>query len=366
MPDYVSPALLKPHPVAHLVPDMRPGEWKDFCSDIASRGIKVPLEVLDGAVLDGRHRLRAALELGIETVPVVPAPLNGDTAETYILKAAVLRRHLTDDQRAMMAARWKQENKMEPELGQRDEKGQFQPSARCRAEGDSHTGPTRAEAQERFQVSRRKVDNASYVLGQAPALAERVFQGSKRLQAACREVRREKDRARIQQLPPLVGEFNVLVVDPPWPYAREDDPSHRAANPYLVKSLEDLRAFRLPAAPDSCLWLWATNAFLHEAFHLMEIWGFEYKTMLTWAKDKMGLGDWLRGKTEHCLLGIRGAYRLSPGNATTLLNAPRRAHSAKPEEFYTLVEKLCSGAKIDIFPGPRREGWEAWGPGLER
>jgi len=76
---------------------MRDDEWQDFYNDIALRGIKVPLEVLaDGTVVDGRHRLRAAIELGMKKVPIVDASLNGDNPEVYMLKAAVLRRHLTD------------------------------------------------------------------------------------------------------------------------------------------------------------------------------------------------------------------------------------------------------------------------------
>jgi|GEM_PF-5725298 len=103
----VDPKLLKLHPLVHLIPDMRGSEWQGFYTDVAMRGIKVPLEVLaDGTVLDGRHRLRAAIELAMKEVPVVDAPLNGDTPEVYMLKAAVLRRHLTDDQRSMMAALW--------------------------------------------------------------------------------------------------------------------------------------------------------------------------------------------------------------------------------------------------------------------
>ena len=45
---------------------------------------------------------------------------------------------------------------------------------------------------------------------------------------------------------------------------------------------------------------------MREAFAVLDAWGFQQKTMLTWLKDKMGMGDWLRGKTEHCLLDVRG------------------------------------------------------------
>lgn len=176
------------------------------------------------------------------------------------------------------------------------------------------------------------------------------------------EEQRTSERARIETLALPEGEFSVIVADPPWPYDnRALDPTHRAANPYASMSLDNLRTFRIPAAPDAILWLWTTNAFLHEALHLLEAWGFTYKTTLTWAKEHMGLGDWLRGQTEHCLLAVKGSYRIFPGNTTTLLQARNTNHSAKPAEFYRLVGELCPGRKIDLFARHRREGWAVWG-----
>ena len=62
---------------------MRNSEWQEFYTDIVMRGIKVPLEVLaDGTVVDGRHRLRAAIELGMKEVPIVDAPLSGDSPKS--------------------------------------------------------------------------------------------------------------------------------------------------------------------------------------------------------------------------------------------------------------------------------------------
>jgi N6-adenosine-specific RNA methylase IME4 len=69
--------------------------------------------------------------------------------------------------------------------------------------------------------------------------------------------------------------------------------------------------------------------------------GFTQKTILTWAKDKMGVGDWLRGKTEHCLLAVRGKPIVELKNQTTLMEGAVRKHSQKPTEFYDVVEALC-------------------------
>src|SRR5262249_52430027 len=117
------------------------------------------------------------------------------------------------------------------------------------------------------------------------------------------------------------GPFRVIVADPPWHYdLRADDPSHEGALPYPSMSLDAIKALDIGsiAAEDSVLWLWTTNTHLPEAFGVVAAWGFTYKTMLTWAKSRMGLGNWLRGQTEHCLLCVRGRPTITLTNQTTL------------------------------------------------
>jgi N6-adenosine-specific RNA methylase IME4 len=112
---------------------------------------------------------------------------------------------------------------------------------------------------------------------------------------------------------------------------------------------------------NAVLWLWTTNAHLRLAFDVIEAWGFEYKTVLTWVKNGIGTGDWLRGQTEHCLLATRGVPVFLKGQASTALEAARREHSRKPEEFFDLVERLCPGSKVELFSCEDREGWRGFG-----
>jgi N6-adenosine-specific RNA methylase IME4 len=115
------------------------------------------------------------------------------------------------------------------------------------------------------------------------------------------------------------------------------------------------------ADENSILWLWTTNAHLRVAFEVIDAWGFEYKNILTWVKDRMGTGEWLRGQTEHCLLAARGKPIFVQTNQTTVLQAVRREHSRKPEEFYALVEATSPGGKVELFSRQQREGWQAFG-----
>src|SRR5262249_17965010 len=140
------------------------------------------------------------------------------------------------------------------------------------------------------------------------------------------------------------GPFEVVVADPPWAFAkRSGDASHRGQTPYPTLSVEAIAALPVAglAARDAVLWLWTTNAHLPDAFGVVEAWGFRYKTVLTWVKERLGLGDWLRNKTEHCLLAVRGRPVLTLAAQSTVLHATAREHSRKPEEFYALVESLC-------------------------
>lgn len=165
-------------------------------------------------------------------------------------------------------------------------------------------------------------------------------------------------------LPAAEGQFNVIVIDPPWRYEkRAEDVTHRGRNPYPDMDLASIKALPVAdRAEDDCvLWLWTTNGFMREAFECLDAWGFTQKTILTWAKDRMGTGDWLRGKTEHCLLAVRGRPVVTLTNQTTLLAAPLREHSRKPDEFFALVEALCPGTKLEMFAREKRSGWQAWG-----
>jgi len=103
--------------------------------------------------------------------------------------------------------------------------------------------------------------------------------------------------------------------------------------------------------------------------------GFRYITCITWAKPKMGLGQYFRGQTEHLLFGVREETRGSAlamkrtwmamhcrkNNLTTLVKAEVGAHSVKPEASYGLIEAASPPARLEVFARGKRCGWEAWG-----
>lgn len=172
--------------------------------------------------------------------------------------------------------------------------------------------------------------------------------------------------------PPLPnrGPYRVVAADPAWPYElRSQDPSHRATHPYPQMSIEEICAVKVGeiAHKDSICWLWTTNHHLRAAFTVLDAWGFQQKTILTWVKDKFGYGDWLRGQTEHCLLAVRGKPTVDLSNQSTVLHAPMRANSQKPEEFYSFVERLCPAPRYaELFARSTRPNWDGHGDEVPR
>ena len=186
-------------------------------------------------------------------------------------------------------------------------------------------------------------------------------------QLSVRELRTQiKESKKLEEniLAPIEGQYEVIVIDPPWPYGTEyNKDTRRVASPYEELSIEQLEGFEMPASDNCVLWLWTTHRFLRDAFNLSEIWGFDYKLTFIWNKEKMGMGVWLRCQIEFCLLVIKGTPRWNLTNERDILMVPRGNHSEKPNEFYDFVENLCptKGEYADIFSRKERPGWKSYG-----
>lgn len=161
----------------------------------------------------------------------------------------------------------------------------------------------------------------------------------------------------------LEGEYNVIVIDPPWNYGTEYDPqTRRVGSPYPEIPTENLELSKyVKPANDCVLWLWTTHRFLPDALKLVGEWGFDYKLTLVWNKERMGIGSWLRCQVEFCLLGIKGSPQWRLTNERDFIQEARREHSRKPESFYLMVKKLCGGKMADIFSREKHDGFDPYG-----
>lgn len=164
--------------------------------------------------------------------------------------------------------------------------------------------------------------------------------------------------------------YGVILADPEWrfePWSRKTGMDRAADNHYPTSCTEVIAERDVPsiAAKDCVLFLWATAPMLPHALLVMEAWGFDYRSHQVWNKDRIGTGYWFRNKHELLLVGVRGDIPApAPGeNNTSVIDAPRGEHSAKPEVFLEMIERLYpSLPKIELNRrGPARHGWDAWG-----
>lgn len=207
-------------------------------------------------------------------------------------------------------------------------------------------------------ISKKQSARAQKLADLPAKVIDAVEEGKTTFVKAVRAQTKDAQLAKVAQLSPTEGVYDVLVVDPPWEYDRQPkDSGMRGEVDYLTEPVAQLQQRTLPASDDAVLWLWTTNAFMAEAHTLAAAWGFTVKTILTWDKVHMGLGSWLRNVTEHCLVCVKGQPVVTLTNQTTLIRETRREHSRKPEAFYALVESLCPGRKWELFARTPRAGW---------
>ncbi|MBL4846978.1 MAG: ParB N-terminal domain-containing protein, partial [Planctomycetes bacterium] len=197
---------------------MSTSEWIDFLASVEAEGIKEPLrvtaersgpDVVDAGsvsespgaaeqrrwvVLDGRHRLRAALKLGLATVPCLAVDLGGQSEVDYLVDAALLRRHLSASQRAALAVDLDFYRQEQEEARERVLAGAEQGAA-VRWGVDRGPPPTterrksRDAVGERVGVSGRLIQRALKVKREAPDLHKLVKQGEISLREALKRVR---------------------------------------------------------------------------------------------------------------------------------------------------------------------------------
>lgn len=173
----------------------------------------------------------------------------------------------------------------------------------------------------------------------------------------------------------------VLLADPPWKFGdslASKGKGRGAANHYRCLTPRQIEAFPLPPLAANCLlMLWRCSALQDEALAVMQCWGFKQKTELVWVKlsrqpkgrDEppprklhFGMGRYLRGAHETCLIGVRGRVDVSDHSIRSVFAAPVQEHSRKPDYQYEVAQRLVpKGPYVELFGRRPRPGWTVLG-----
>ena len=177
--------------LAIIFPEMPPEDYARLVASIRDQGLLHPITVWRGEVIDGRHRLAACAEAGVE--PEYEFLDEADDPLQHILGRNLLRRHLDESQRAVVAHR----------LSSRSGPGRPRTGSENCANLRSFS---QSEAAGLLGVSRRLVSHASRVMSQGSQAVAELRQAVDRGQV------RVSDAARAVDQSPEVQEMAVELV----------------------------------------------------------------------------------------------------------------------------------------------------------
>jgi N6-adenosine-specific RNA methylase IME4 len=163
--------------------------------------------------------------------------------------------------------------------------------------------------------------------------------------------------------------FRAIIADPPWEFRLYSNKGNAKVQ-YDLLTLADICAMPIGdiAAPDSVLFLWATNPLFREAMDTLDAWGFEYKTKFPWVKTtevshslNYGTGYWVRGVSEDVIIATRGNVPAPRLDGFLGLIGPNIEHSRKPQSVHYVAESTTPGPYLELFGRYQREGWVVFG-----
>ncbi|MBY5689360.1 ParB N-terminal domain-containing protein [Rhizobium leguminosarum] len=187
----------------------------------------------------------------------------------------------------------------------------------------------------------------------------------------------ERGKMVMGQMP--IAAAPVGYCDVPWEQeAWSDETGQDKGLPYPSMSVDELMALcagtKSPFTPDAILYFWSTTNRLRDAMRIIEAWGFKFMTMITWDKVNIGMGRWVRDRTEHLLICKRGDFPgldLYTEKPESLYSEVKTEHSRKPVWFAEQIERLYPDMrKLELFQRKdsladddvRRNGnWIFWG-----
>jgi N6-adenosine-specific RNA methylase IME4 len=381
------------HWLANIFPLVEGAEFDELVADIRQHGLHEPIVIYEDKILDGRNQLRACQVAGVEPTFTV---YTGDDPVAYVISLNLRRRHLDESQRAMVAAKL-------AILGHGGDRssGKFaacsvptqqeaatllnisERTVRSAREVQEHGSPELVSAVERGAVSVAAAADVATLPAQEQQ--EIVARGEREILRAALEIRQRKGEirraARIERLievskgnAPLGLEqkYPIILADPPWRYEHPTFGSSRDIEEhYPTLELEEICALPVAAlaAESALLFLWVPPPKLEEAFQVIAAWGFDYRTGIVWVKHSIGMGNYVRQRCEHLLIARRGEFP-TPAPAQrpdSVIEAPRREHSRKPDEAYELIERMYPELpKIELFARQARAKWRQWGNEIAR
>ena len=223
------------HEYAGIFPLLEGREFAELCNDIKANGQREPIWVYEGKILDGRNRFRACNAVGVTPRT---APYTGDDPLAFVLSLNLHRRHLSESQRGMVAAKianmvvgGREANSANLQncpapVSQADAAEMLNVSARTVAAAvkvRDEAAPELVRAVESGKVSvSAAADVATLPKAEQAVIVARgekeILEAAKQIRIEKAEVRRvenDKLKAESRAIPLPTGKYRTIVIDPP-------------------------------------------------------------------------------------------------------------------------------------------------------
>lgn len=298
-------AALKIHPAANALPRLSAQEQAELTADIKQHGLLCPIELLDGKIIDGRHRYDACQSLGIEP-QFVDVDLGQQSPAEYVWSLNGVRRHLTASQRAAIAVELLPH--LEAEAKERRD-ATLKQNATVREkipQRESQKSSEKAAAV--VGTNHRYVSDAKAIKAASPATFERIKSGELKVTQAKQQVVREQKRQNlaakaatvkldpqadcriihgdcIEELQKL-SDVRLLFADPPYnigiDYGDGAQADRQDPHEYLTWCSQWLALARLCLSPDGSLWLMVPDEYAEQFALLLGKYGLIRRAWIKW------------------------------------------------------------------------------------
>ncbi len=216
---------------AEYSPPMAKKKWREFVASIAKEGILQPIVVTKGfRVIDGKHRLKAAKELGIENVRVIIEDISEDTIPTYITETKLNRDDLKSGQKAALVIRLFYEEERQKAEGRSGKRNDLVPNLEQGVEGR-----TNEILAKKAGIGKSSMAYLIAVHKSRPDLFELVFEGSYSINKAYTQMKADEQPGEVEPAEaPIEVERKAVealkVREAGLPQIDESQPSHSLDN----------------------------------------------------------------------------------------------------------------------------------------
>jgi N6-adenosine-specific RNA methylase IME4 len=343
------------------------GQLDALAADIAQHGQRQCITLYEGMILDGRGIDESCRRANV-TARYETFEGSHNDALAFLISRNLARRHLSDEQQAMIAATmvtsgvgFNQTSEGMP-IGGAASLLNVASRTVARYRDFLKAFPDLANAVAAGKISFATAQHLAK-LSQQEQIAVLSLDGTKGVLAA-EATRALKISNENKHIIMPEGRYPVIVADPPSPVTKA---------PYQTMNLKTLeRTLREQvegkAADDCMVFLRATQANRSALEAMVTGWGWRLRELMVWHK-KSGRKhpDRMMQNCEFVIVAEKGNPRFTNTKQFfQCFEGKSRSHSEKPDEFFEMIRRVTAGPRLELYARKPHEGFEPHGNEVEQ